>query len=173
MFVSYKQTSKLSILHAVLLQLHVPFVSPNLNALSSQWACSASVSAYGVCVLCLSLEVLCVRCEEGILIKLFEPILEIADVSIWKQCTALLALMRLLPMPYSQLRTTKQSFLIIWDIEEDNPSPKIWNSRFTLTIKKNIIVRWKYAYKTRVLRFTSRTKDNSCYLSLRHRFWIR
>ena len=58
----------------VLLQLHVPFVSPDLNALSAQRVCSTSVSAYGVCILCVSLEVLCVKCEEGILIKLFEPI---------------------------------------------------------------------------------------------------
>ena len=73
MFVSYKPISKLSIMHSkfVLLQLHVPFVRPDLNALSSQRICSASVSVYGVYVLCLSLEVLCVKCEEGILIKLF------------------------------------------------------------------------------------------------------
>ena len=49
-------------------------MSPDLNVLSAQRVCSTSVSAYGVCVLCLSLEVLCAKCEEGILIKLFEPI---------------------------------------------------------------------------------------------------
>ena len=41
----------------VLLRLHTPFVSSNLNALSIQRFCSTSVSAYGVYVLCLSLEV--------------------------------------------------------------------------------------------------------------------
>ena len=34
--------------------------------------------------------------------------LGIADVSIWKQCTALLASMHLLAMPYSRRRTTKK-----------------------------------------------------------------
>ena len=52
----------------VLLHLHVSFMSPDRNELSSQNVCSATESAYGVCVMCLSLEVLCVRCEEGILI---------------------------------------------------------------------------------------------------------
>ena len=56
------------------LQLYVPFVSPDLNALSSQSVCGASVSAYGIYVLYLFLEVLCVKYEEEILIKLFEPI---------------------------------------------------------------------------------------------------
>ena len=42
----------------VLFQLYVPFVSPDLNALSAQRACSTPVAAYGACVLCLSLEVL-------------------------------------------------------------------------------------------------------------------
>ena len=52
----------------VLLSLHVPFVSPDLKALSAQRVCSTTVSAYGVCVLCLSLvEALCVKCKEGIL----------------------------------------------------------------------------------------------------------
>ena len=58
----------------ILLQLHAPFVSPDRNALSAQIVCSTSVSAYGVCGLCLSLEVLCAKWEEGIFIKLFEPI---------------------------------------------------------------------------------------------------
>ena len=48
----------------VLLSLHVPFVSPGLNALSAQRICSTSVSAYGVYVLCLSVVVLCVKCDE-------------------------------------------------------------------------------------------------------------
>ena len=56
------------------LELHVPFVSPDLNALPAQRFGSTSVSACGVCFLCLSLEVLCKKCEEGILIKLFQPI---------------------------------------------------------------------------------------------------
>ena len=74
-FVSYRQISRLSVIYAtfVLGQLHVPLVSPDLKVLSAQRVCSTSVSAYGVCVLCLSLEVLCLRCEEGILIKLTEP----------------------------------------------------------------------------------------------------
>ena len=40
----------------VLLSLHVSFLSSDLNALSAQRVCSTSVSAYGVCVLCLSLD---------------------------------------------------------------------------------------------------------------------
>ena len=65
-FVSYRQISRLTILHAnfLLFWLHIPFVSSNLNALSTQRVCSTLVSAHGVCVLCLSLEVLCVNSEE-------------------------------------------------------------------------------------------------------------
>ena len=40
------------------------FVRSNLNALSTQRVCRTLVSAYGVCVLCLSAEVLCVNSEE-------------------------------------------------------------------------------------------------------------
>ena len=58
----------------ILPKLSIPFVSHDLDAMSAIMVCSKSVSAYGVCVLCLSLEVLCVKCEEAILIKLFEPI---------------------------------------------------------------------------------------------------
>ena len=47
-----------TILHAkFVLLLHVPFVSSNLNALSTQRVSSTPVSAYGVYGLCLSLEV--------------------------------------------------------------------------------------------------------------------
>ena len=69
--VSYRQISEAIKMHAkyVLLEFHVHFVSPDLNALSAQRVCSTSVSAFGVCALCLSLEVLCVDH-----IKLFEPI---------------------------------------------------------------------------------------------------
>ena len=49
-------------------------MSPDLNTLSTQRVCSISVSAYGVCGSCLSLEVLCVNSEEKSLVKLFEPI---------------------------------------------------------------------------------------------------
>ena len=41
----------------------MPFVSPDLNAVSTQRVCSASVSVNCVYVLCLSLEVLCVKCK--------------------------------------------------------------------------------------------------------------
>ena len=58
----------------VILSLHEPFVSTDLNALSTQRVCSTSISTYGVCVLCLLLEVLCVKCEEEIFIKLFDPL---------------------------------------------------------------------------------------------------
>ena len=54
-----------------LLALRVPSMSPDLNVLSTQRDCSTSVSAYGECVVTLSLAVLCVKCEEEILIKLF------------------------------------------------------------------------------------------------------
>ena len=56
----------LSIVHAkfVFLYLHVPFVGPDLNALSTQRVCSTSVSVYGACVLCLSLDVLYVKSED-------------------------------------------------------------------------------------------------------------
>ena len=57
-----------------LLYLRVPFGIPDLNALSAQRVYNTSVSAYGVCVLCLSWEFLCMKCEEEILLKLFEPI---------------------------------------------------------------------------------------------------
>ena len=62
-FFSNRQVSRHTILNAkfVLLWLHVPFVSSNLNAQSTQRVCSALVSAYSVCVLCLSFEVLCVN----------------------------------------------------------------------------------------------------------------
>ena len=58
----------------VLVALRIAFVSHELNATSAIMVCSKSVSAYSVCVMCLSLEVLCVKCEDEILIKLFEPI---------------------------------------------------------------------------------------------------
>ena len=75
--VSDRQISRLSIMHSkfALLYLHVTLGSHDLNALSAQRVCSTSVSAYGVCILCLSCEFLCVKCEEKILLKLFEPIL--------------------------------------------------------------------------------------------------
>ena len=59
MFCPFGQISRLSIMHAkyILLLLHVPFLSPDLNALSAQRVCSTSVSAYGVYVLCLAFEV--------------------------------------------------------------------------------------------------------------------
>ena len=67
---------------------YVPFVSPDLNALSAQMVWRTSVSAYGVCVLCLSLEALCVKFEEGILQKSLTQYLEKADSVLlyWHQC---------------------------------------------------------------------------------------
>ena len=44
-------------------------MSSNLNALSMQRVCSTLASAYGVCVLYLSLEVLCVNSEEQSLVQ--------------------------------------------------------------------------------------------------------
>ena len=46
-------------------------MSSNFKAFSVQRISSASVSASGVCVMCLSLEVLCLECEDYIM-KLFE-----------------------------------------------------------------------------------------------------
>ena len=46
-------------------------MSSNLNALSTQRVGSALVSAYGVCILSISLEVVCVDSEEKSLIKYF------------------------------------------------------------------------------------------------------
>ena len=64
--VSYRYISRLSIVHAkfVFLYLHVAFVGSDFNAISMQRVCSTSESAYGACVLCLSLVDLCVKCEE-------------------------------------------------------------------------------------------------------------
>ena len=49
-----RQLCRLTILHAksVLLWLHVPFVSSNLNALATQRVCSTLVSAYGLYAFC-------------------------------------------------------------------------------------------------------------------------
>ena len=67
----------------------------NHNALSTQRVCSKPVSAYGVCVLCLSFEVLCVNSDEQSLVKLFEPIFcrnlkktsEISVLLYWHLCS--------------------------------------------------------------------------------------
>ena len=50
----------------------------------------------------LSLEVLCVKSEEQGLENCLNHILQKVEVNIWKQWTALLALMQLLAVPYNR-----------------------------------------------------------------------
>ena len=45
--------------------LFFSFVGHDLNAMSAIMVCSKFVSACDVCVLCLPLEVLCVKCEDS------------------------------------------------------------------------------------------------------------
>ena len=47
-----------------------------------QGVCSTSVLAKDGSILCVSVEVLSVKCKEDILIQLFEQYLEIADITI-------------------------------------------------------------------------------------------
>ena len=59
--------------------------------------------------------------KKGFLWTCLKPCLEIADVSISKHCTALLASMRLLALPYSCCEQKRHSCLPIWDIVEETP----------------------------------------------------
>ena len=64
-FAIYRQISRLTILHTkfVLLELHLRFMSPDFNALSTQRVCISSISTL-LGVVCLSLEVLYVKGKE-------------------------------------------------------------------------------------------------------------
>ena len=56
------------------LELHVPFLNPDINTQFTQRVSITSVSAYDVCILCIYLEVFCVTCEGETVIKEFESI---------------------------------------------------------------------------------------------------
>ena len=60
-------------------------------------------------------------------------ILQKAEVNIWKQCTALLALLHCCPITIANNKNA--SFFIIWDTAEDNPcflliQHQFWLDRF-------------------------------------------
>ena len=103
------------------LGLHVQYCMQNLffhDCMYLLWAlteihCLRKLSAvhlYGVFLFCLSLDVLCVNSEDQSCKIVWNNNLQIAEENIWKQCSALLALMHLLAMPYTRCEQQKCVF---------------------------------------------------------------